>query len=132
MENIWTQIGLLFLGWIGGMITGYLSGFKDEYFTERKRIATHKRNVASKVLDACHKNPENLTLFGLKTEDSESLHKTLTDLIAVDPDAGAIFKRYVEILSYGSLSITASKDELSIIKSDLISWANNIRVGKRS
>lgn len=110
-----------------GFAVNHFGGFSKEYFDERKRIKTHKREVARKVLDICTVDIDKF--FGVRPNIEHILEfdKTVIDLTAIDKDMGEKLEFCTNNMKRGGLLLVSSEN---LYRDELIAWANAVRVGK--
>lgn len=128
------------IGAIFGVIGLFASGFLKEFFDERARIATHKRNVARHVLKVCiEASTHNFLTAPRNMEDVYSL---LTDLEGIDKgietkmsDFINLWGRIIEIKNKEKYSEEDNKNYVEMMgqiekdRKALVAWANAIRTG---
>lgn len=129
------------IGAIFGVVSLFASGFLKEFFDERARIATHKRNVARHVLKICIEASTNN--FRVVSREMEDIYSALTDLEGIDKKMNGEMEKFVS--SWGTFARERSKknlspDDVKFAKSELdrveekrkilVTWANKIRAGK--
>jgi len=123
------DLGSILVGGVVGFIVNHFGGFSKEYFDERKRVANHKREVARKVLDICSIDNDGLSRAMLIDEPSR-FNRTITDLTAIDSDLGKKLKDYVSYIKDGGLMLEAAEGVMEVLREDLLTWTNSIRIGK--
>lgn len=128
-------------GVISALLVAYGSGYIAEYFTERGRIAKHKRDVARLVIKIC--TEASTSSYCNTPRDMERVNSVLTDLEGIDKEMCLDMETLIS--SWGVLSRRRSNGKLGtediVFATDLrnraeekrlklITWATKIRLGK--
>ena len=131
------------VGAILGIITLVASGFLKEFFDERSRIATHKREVARHVLKICIE--ASTGNYQQEPSDMKSIYSTLTDLEGIDKDMEKNLNNFVNLWNIirnikNNKPPTHDQEkyyfetnkEIEDKREILVAWANGIRTGNEA
>lgn len=143
------QIGQLFgkllpfaATFVAGVVASFGSGFVREFFEERNRVATHKRNVARHVLKICiEASTNNFRCYPY--EKIESIHSVLVDLEGINNQIEKELTQFVGLWRTiselylkswlnmeGKEHLSESLKSIERKRKILILWANSLRVGR--
>jgi hypothetical protein len=126
-SNAWLQITLVLMGGLVGFGINFFGGYSKEFFDNRSRIATHKRNVAKKILDICFYDVDKLSMIIPTLSQTIEFKKTCNHLSAIDKKMGNILSIYFNETSQGVI-LESLNNDLHHMRKELIDWANKIRV----
>jgi len=130
-----------FPGLIIGWVTAVLLGLNKIIFSEMKRVARHRLNVAIEV----HKIVNEASSSGYKIlpRGPEHVNITITDLDGVDSEMGVIFNSFVNLWNrigeqFGDKNkgVEQTKNYIEMTNQEdvyrvkLTNWTNKIRSGK--
>lgn len=138
MNNVVSDL-MIFFGGFGSAIG---TGLVKERFDERARLKRHKLEVARHVLRIC--NEASMGNFKTKSKNLSMVYGTMNDLEGIEPDLGKILNRFVSlwdrIAEASAARIDGNEkeikyylgmtDEIEVSRQTLVSWANNVRLGK--